>query len=226
MSAPSGGFGCSVPSETNTFCCCAFLCDNDGQVIRDLGVQLPSSSKPIAAGSLLGLIESGRWLDFLETVRIHGAALRWETKTHYESSARSLQLHGAQTPCGILVFGTLTSGSAALKHDQSTATATGAESSTRSTLTSHQHGEDIPEHLLSVAHDLNNPISSIISSCEYLVEYSQENLDTVQVEMIGGIEASARTLLQLSSIISRLCTLRSTLTMTDAGTPPEEESLP
>lgn len=57
--------------------------------------------------------------------------------------------------------------------------------------------------LIEVAHDLQNPISSIISACEYLAAYSHHP-NRVQLEMIAGIEASATTLLQLSARISEL----------------------
>jgi K+-sensing histidine kinase KdpD len=57
--------------------------------------------------------------------------------------------------------------------------------------------------LIEVAHDLQNPISSIISACEYLAAYSHR-ANRVQLEMIAGIEASASTLLRLSTRISDL----------------------
>ena len=53
-------------------------------------------------------------------------------------------------------------------------------------------------------HDLKNPISSIISACEYLAGYSQENLDSEQLQMITEIESSARTLLQVAGRIAEI----------------------
>jgi light-regulated signal transduction histidine kinase (bacteriophytochrome) len=56
--------------------------------------------------------------------------------------------------------------------------------------------------LLSRAiHDLRNPVSSIISSCDYLTAYCTETIDPEQMEMISRIEASARTLLDCSERI-------------------------
>jgi K+-sensing histidine kinase KdpD len=57
--------------------------------------------------------------------------------------------------------------------------------------------------LIEVAHDLQNPISSIISACEYLAAYSRRP-SRAQLEMIAGIKASAATLLELSGRISKL----------------------
>jgi signal transduction histidine kinase len=68
-----------------------------------------------------------------------------------------------------------------------------------------KHEEDTSRILLTAIHDLKNPISSIIGSCEYLAEYSRGNLEPDQLEMIGGIEASARTLLQLTGKLFQLC---------------------
>ncbi len=56
--------------------------------------------------------------------------------------------------------------------------------------------------LIEVAHDLQNPISSILSACEYLSAYSED--PTAQMEMVAGIQASAATLLQLSGRILQL----------------------
>ena len=68
-----------------------------------------------------------------------------------------------------------------------------------------QHEEDTAKALWSTVHDLRNPISSIIGSCEYLSEYSPENLEPEQREMLSAIEASARTLLGLSAKLHELC---------------------
>jgi K+-sensing histidine kinase KdpD len=183
--------------------------------------QLPSSNESISAHSLVDLIEFGDWMDFLQTVYTYGVALGWEMRIQYGGSARGLQLHASQTPCGILVFAILLSGSPALKQDRSAVSAPAAESLTSSDLISRQsdavnkrdalekHEEESAEPLLTAVHDLKNPISSIISACEYLTEYSHENLDPVQLDMIRGIESSARSLIQLSGTISRHCRRRS-----------------
>ena len=68
-----------------------------------------------------------------------------------------------------------------------------------------KHEEETSRVLLTAIHDLKNPISSIIGSCEYLAEYSRENLEPDQLEMIVGIEASARALLQLTGKLFQLC---------------------
>jgi signal transduction histidine kinase len=81
-----------------------------------------------------------------------------------------------------------------------------------------KHEEDTSRILLTAIHDLKNPISSIIGSCEYLSEYSRENLEPEQLEMIGGIEASARTLLQISGKLFQLCGASGQPTMDDAAT--------
>ena len=70
-----------------------------------------------------------------------------------------------------------------------------------------RHEEDTSRILLAAIHDLKNPISSIIGSCEYLSEYSRENLKPDQLEMITGIETSAQTLLQLAGRLFELCGL-------------------
>ena len=67
-----------------------------------------------------------------------------------------------------------------------------------------KHEEDTEKMLAGALHDLKNPISTIIFSCEYLSEYAQENLEPEQLEMIAAIEASAQTLLRLSGGLSRV----------------------
>jgi len=62
--------------------------------------------------------------------------------------------------------------------------------------------------LLEAAHDLQNPISALISTCEYLAAYSPGNLNPEQLEMIAGIESSAATLLLNSRRISELARRR------------------
>ena len=162
----------SFPAASNPSRCWAFLCDHDGQVVRDFSESVP-------ADSLVSLMEPVNWINFLEAVRIHGAYLE-ERPIQFEGSRSSLLLHGCQTSSGIFAFATLTP-----------------------TKTSSERDDDANE-ILKVVHDLNNPISSIVSSCEYLTEYSQENLSPEQLEMIAIIDASARTLLRLSVRIAEL----------------------
>ena len=88
-----------------------------------------------------------------------------------------------------------------------------------------KHEEDTSRILLTAIHDLKNPISSIIGSCEYLAEYSQENLEPDQLEMIAGIEASARTLLRLAGGLAEGCGL-SRPPETDAGATMAGDTLP
>jgi K+-sensing histidine kinase KdpD len=52
--------------------------------------------------------------------------------------------------------------------------------------------------LRKVIHDLQNPISSIITSCDYLVSYGMDTLEPDQVEMIARMESSARALMRLT----------------------------
>jgi signal transduction histidine kinase len=62
--------------------------------------------------------------------------------------------------------------------------------------------QEASARLLSTAvHDLRNPISSVLSSCDYLIAYCLDNLDPEQVEMITRIQVSARTLLDCSDRI-------------------------
>ena len=70
-----------------------------------------------------------------------------------------------------------------------------------------KQGQDTSRSLTRTVHDLKNPISSIVGSCEYLTQYCQEDLTAVHLEIISGIEVSARMLLQLSGRLSELCGL-------------------
>lgn len=81
-----------------------------------------------------------------------------------------------------------------------------------------KHEQETSRILLTAIHDLKNPISSIIGSCEYLAEYSRENLEPDQLEMIGGIETSARTLLQLTGKLFQLCSVSEEPATDDAAT--------
>jgi signal transduction histidine kinase len=188
LSSRAGKRRISFSSEAS--CCCAFLCDENGHVIDDFGEQRPGSGESLSARLLVSLIESSSLVEFLEAVRTRGIILGWETKVHVDGSARSLLLHGFQTQCGILVFAPMAPGSAALTDNRSAEPAALAESTAN--------------QLFEVAHDLQNPISSISSACEYLAAYSQDNLDPAQLEMIAGIESAAATLLQVSDRLSKL----------------------
>jgi hypothetical protein len=57
---------------------------------------------------------------------------------------------------------------------------------------------------MSAVHDLNNPISSIVSSCDYLMAYCTDNLEADAVEMIRQVETSAQALLRHSDQIREL----------------------
>jgi signal transduction histidine kinase len=197
LSSPMGDFKRSFPNETNASYC-AFLCDNNGHIIGDVGEQLLGSNRSITSRSLVDLIEAESLMAFLEAVGTRGATLGWETRIQHGKSASTLLLHGSRTPFGILVFATVTPRLATLQDDRSVPSATVQGSRTR------RNEEHIARLLSNALHDLNNPISSIISACEYLVVYSPENLNPEQLQMITEIELSARTLLQLSGRIADL----------------------
>lgn len=173
------------PKASSNF---ALLCDDDGRIIRDFG-------DPLTAGSPVGLTESVGFAHFLEAVRDRGAVVGWETEIRSGESTSSLLLHGAQTPCGVLVFAISNPGLRALDHAGPAVSATVAE---------HRDAgaEDAAELMFAAVHELKNPISSIISSCEYLSEYSRESLDSEQMAMIERMHSSAMTLLQVSGKIA------------------------
>ena len=197
MCSPTGGFERSFPNETNSSYC-AFLCDNNGQIIGDVGEQLLGSNRSISSRLLVDLIEADSLMAFLEAVGTRGATLGWETRIHYGRSSSTLLLHGSRTPFGILVFATLTPRLETQQDDRPAPSATIRDSRKR------RDEEHTARLLFNAIHDLNNPISSIISACEYLAVYSQENLDPEQLQMIAEIELSARTLLQLSGRVADL----------------------
>ncbi|MCX6631184.1 MAG: hypothetical protein NTW28_26530 [Candidatus Solibacter sp.] len=87
-----------------------------------------------------------------------------------------------------------------------------------------KHEEDTAKALFAAVHELKNPISSIIGSCEYLAEYSPENLEPEQREMIDGIAMSARTLLQLSGRLLQLCGVSGRPAADGTATPAEDEN--
>jgi signal transduction histidine kinase len=206
--------GTSLPKEA--LFCCAFLCDKDGKTIHDFGEQRPGSGEPLSARLLVSLIESHNLVDFLETVHTRGIILGKEVRIRYAGSARNLLLHGFQTPAGILVFASLV--------PITTVPITTRPAPTVATLqpdVTHPGTTEVEEniaYLAEVAHDLRNPISSIISACEYLATFSRENLNPEQLELIAGIESSAASLLQLSRQLSERAGARSESAGHDAAT--------
>jgi hypothetical protein len=152
----------------------AFLCDNDGRITGDSGGTITERLQ-------LDLAEPDSFMKFLESVRSRGTTLGWEMSIRDGGTASSLLLHGSLTPRGILVYATLTPSPAPSPEY-----------------------EDALRLMSAVVHDFKNPISTIISSCEYLEEYSPENLDPQQWEMIRSIHSAAATLLRLSSSILQL----------------------
>jgi hypothetical protein len=177
----------------------AFLCDNDGRITRDFGESL-------SARSLVELIEPPNLLNFLEAVSDRDAVPGWEMKIHYEGSAANLVLQGLLTQGGILVFATLAPCAPPMQRDQSVAPGSLSESTPKKvgvkrapTLTEQQE-----EWLSAAVHDFKNPISCIISSCEFLEGYSRESLEPEQLEVVRAIQSAARTLLRLSANIARI----------------------
>ena len=197
LSSPSGGFDVSSPDEANATYC-AFLCDRDGRVISDIAEQLPGSYRSVSAHSLVGLIKAVGLTAFLEAVRTDGAALGWEMRIHYGNFTSSVLLNGSRTPFGILVFATLTPKLAVVQRDRLASSAAGTDSSEKA-------DKNVATKPLSDAiHDLKNPISSILSACEYLGAYSQENLSPEQLQLLTEIATSAEILNQLSDRIAEL----------------------
>jgi hypothetical protein len=195
-------------SDSSIFC--AFLCDDySGAITRDFG-------ESISARSLVDLMGSCNFMSFLETVRSRGATPGWEMEIHYEGSASSLLLSGSLTPHGALVIATLTPYPASSDLQPSRASNRVTEPTACSKFSCPVRFAGVPcpallrqyqeTHLLmsAVVHNLKNPISSILSSCEYLEGYSQENLEPEQLELIHAIESAARTLLQVSGSIPQL----------------------
>jgi hypothetical protein len=196
-------------NKTDSSICCAFLCDYNGGIIRDFAESIP-------ARSLVDLMESCNFISFLETVRSRGATPGWEMPIHYEGSARSLLLSGSLTPHGTLVVATLTPSPASSDPHPSIASNRVTEPTASSKFSCPVRFAGFPcpallrqyeeTHLLmsAVVHNLKNPISSILSSCEYLEGYSQENLEPEQLELIHAIQSAARTLLRISGSIPQL----------------------
>jgi len=215
-----------IPNETLVSCCCAFLCDLDGRILRDFGEQLPFSAESISARSLVSQIKADSLMDFLKSVRARAAIQERKIRIHFGGSAGSLYLLGSPTPLGILVFATLMPVSATGQGGRPAASAnTGRHTATAANRKPLMNpGEDTASLLAVAVHDLRNPISTIVSSCEYLTGYSPENLNPEQLEMIAGIEASARSLLELSFTISRLCRPKFPPATDDAEPPAEDKS--
>jgi hypothetical protein len=209
MSPFCGGSDIRPTKKTDSSIFCAFLCDYNGGITHDFG-------ESISAGSLVDLMESCNFMSFLETVRSRGAAPGWEMQIHYKGSARSLMLSGSLTPHGTLVIATVTSCPASSDPHPSSASERLTEATTSSKFSCPVRFAGIPcpallrqyeeTHLLmsAVVHNLKNPISSILSSCEYLEGYSQENLEPEQLELIHAIQSAASTLLQISGSIPQL----------------------
>jgi signal transduction histidine kinase len=193
MPLRSGDPGIFFPNEAS--CWCALLCDNDGHVILDFGERRSDASASIPARTLIGLIESGSLADFLESVRTCGVTRGWEMRIHYGGSALRILLHGFQTPQGILVFAPLP------PYPAKQADVLTSDFRPLAPLRAGRAMKRRPS-LFEVAHELQNPISSIIGACEYLATYYRENLNSDQSEMISGIESSAATLLRLSRRLS------------------------
>jgi len=193
MPLRSGDTGIFFPHEAS--CWCALLCDKDGRVIHNFGGPRSGAAESIPARSLMGLLESGGLADFLDTVRTCGVTRGWEMRIHYGGVARKILLHGFQTPQGFLIFAPLP------PHTAHERTSRSAGSTPVSRSKKNPPKEDT-FNLFQIAHNLQNPVSSIISACEYLVTYSRENLNTEQVEMIVGIESAAAALLELSRRLS------------------------
>jgi signal transduction histidine kinase len=168
--------------------CRVFLLDNDGKVIRDFGELEPGPAESLPASSLIGLVEAGRFADFLKTVRAHGAATP-EMRIPLASAGGSFLFRGSQTPYGILVFARVASelGDAAPMEE---APGPGPV-------------QDVPDLLANLAHDLKNPISGIIGACQFLGEDGPEKLSAAQLRVLASIESSARKLLQIADGLPR-----------------------
>jgi hypothetical protein len=182
------------PPNSATTSCSVFLCNGEGQIIRDIG-ELLGAGKCIAGSALVEMFNSASLMAFLKTVRTHGIALEWEMKIHCGRFAGSLLLSGAQTPFGILVFANSSPHKAALRGARSFS-APGQDSGKKKV-------EPVNRPLTNAIHDLKNPIGSILSACEFMTEYS-DNLNSEQKQMIYAIDAAAGTLLNLSDKIAQL----------------------
>ena len=197
----------SFPDQIEAYFC-VFLCENNGRVIQDFGESQASGPRLIPATWLMGLIGHDRMLDFLALVEAGGAARPCEMSIDREGPAGSLVVRGTRTPYGTLVFAVLPAngenateaigrGTPLRRHDDALAKSAALL----------KQGEDTSRILSQTVHDLKNPISSIIGSCEYLTQYCETDSIAEHLEMISSIEASARVLLQLSGSLGQLCGL-------------------
>lgn len=188
--------------------CCVFLCDNDGRVIQDFADSQMSRQALVPAEVVPVLIGPDRMLDFLALVEAARAAPGCEISIGREDPAGTLVMRGTQTPYGTLVFAVLP----ATGEDTTEAIVTGTplrrhDDAVARCAALMKQEEDTSRILRETVHDLKNPISSILGSCEYLTQYCEEDSIAEHLELISSIETSARTLLQLSARLSQLCGL-------------------
>ena len=203
---PSGaGRTKSFPDHTEAGYC-VFLCESDGRVIHDFGDAETSGRSLVPAPVLPGLIGHDRMLDFLALVEAGGAAPGCQISIGREGPAGSLVMRGTRTPYGTLVFAVLP----ATGEDTTEAIGRGAplrrhdDAAAQSAAVIKQK-EDTSRILSQAVHDLKNPISSIIGSCEYLTQYCEKDSIAEHLEMISSMQASARMLLELSVRLSQVC---------------------
>ncbi len=206
-----------VPNQPGAAYWYAFLSGQDGRVIRDFGHSEASRREPVSSALLLDRMEPGQWADFAASVQASGAIMGFETRISRGPSTGRLVLNGCQTPCGLLVFAILTPDRPAGDPDPEAGNSAVTEPMTRDELirrandaaaacdAMRKHQEDTSRLLRDAIHRLKDPISSIISSCEYLEEYAQDNLEPEQREMIAAIAVSAQTMLELSTGLGTLC---------------------
>jgi len=174
-------------------------------LIQDLAD--PQTSALIPASVLPGLIGRDRMVGFLAMVEAGGTAPGCEMKIGREGATGTVVMHGARTPYGILVLAavptTVDDTTEAMSRDDPSSRHDEAVAQYAALI---KQEEDTARTLSRTVHDLKNPISSIVGSCEYLTQYC-EDLTAEHLEMISGIELSARMLLQLSGTLSQLCGL-------------------
>jgi len=188
--------------------CCVFLCESDGRVIQDFGYPQTSGPRLVPATVLSDLIGHDRMLNFLALVETRGAAPGCEISIGRKGPAGNLVIRGTKTPYGTLVFAALP----ATGENATEAIGTGNplpryDDAVAQCAALIKQEEDTSRILTQTVHDLKNPISSIIGSCEYLTEYCETDSIAEHLDMISSIEESARMLLQLSASLSQLCGL-------------------
>ena len=212
MSSPAGGNGSRSLQQPSEFAWTACLCGQDGLVIHDFGVV--RTRRELSSNSLVRRIGAERLADFLAAGSAHSISGGRAMQIESAGSTCNLQLHTIHTQYGILLFAAVPLGFAHVEEEYST-DATGGmprdelmvqhDDAMARCAAMARHEEDTAKALRSTVHDLTNPISSIIGSCEYLSEYSPENLEPEQREMLSAIETSARMLLGLSAKLYELC---------------------